>query len=349
MAYTLAEIAKLVEGTVVGDASYNVSVLSPITDIAFGSLVFAEGGENLKLAIQSEAGALLLNRHETCETKPYIQVDHPFKAFIRLLHVFYPPIEAKPGVHPTAVIAEGVKIGEGCSIGAFVSIGPDCELGKGTVIKDHVSLGAQVKLGEQCYLYPHVTIYDGCQLGQRVIIHAGSVIGSDGFGYTYIDGHHMKVPHVGTVIIEDDVEIGANTVIDRATLGATQVGEGTKIDNFVQIAHSVKIGKQNIICAFTGIAGSSSTGTGVVCAANVGISDHVRVDDGVVLGARAGVPSRKHLKQGNVYLGNPARPKDKAIEHELSVTRIPYLRKQLQAVQEKLAQLSARMTDEEEL
>jgi UDP-3-O-[3-hydroxymyristoyl] glucosamine N-acyltransferase len=137
--------------------------------------------------------------------------------------------------------------------------------------------------------------------------------------------------------------------VDRATLGATQIGAGTKIDNLVQIAHSVKIGAQNIICAFTGIAGSSITGKGVVCAANVGISDHVRIDDGVILGARAGVPSRKHLKQGNVYLGSPARPKDKAIEHELSVTRIPYLRKQLQAVQEKLALLSAKVADEEEL
>lgn len=347
MQYSLAAIAKMVDGTVVGDPAYQVSVLSPITDIVPGSLVFAEGAENFKLALQSEAGALLLNRHEHCEAKPYIQVDHPFKAFIHLLRVFYPAVEPAHGIHPTAVIAEGVKLGARCSIGAFVYIGTGSEIGDGCVIHNHVSVGEKVKLGQRSVLYPHVTIYDGCHLGERVMIHAGSVIGSDGFGYAYIDGQHAKVPHVGSVRIEADVEIGANTVVDRATLGATVIGAGTKIDNLVQIAHSVQIGAQNIICAFTGIAGSSMTGKGVVCAANVGVSDHVRIDDGVVLGARTGVPPRKHLKQGNVYLGSPARPKDKAIEHELSVTRIPYMRKQIQALQEKLNALTARLSDEE--
>jgi UDP-3-O-[3-hydroxymyristoyl] glucosamine N-acyltransferase len=347
MKYTLEMIASMIDGTVVGDHQYEVSVLSPITDIAAGSLVFADGGENLKLAMQSDAGALLLNRHEQCETKPYIQVDHPFKAFIHLLDVFYPPIAVTPGIHPTAVIEAGVKLGKGCSVGAFVHIGADSEVGDGCVIKSHVSSGAQVKIGERAVLFSHVTIYDQCSLGKRVRIHAGSVIGSDGFGYAYIDGEHAKVPHVGSVRIEDDVEIGANTVVDRATLGATVIGTGTKIDNLVQIAHSVKIGAQNIICAFTGIAGSSVTGKGVVCAANVGVSDHVRIDDGVILGARAGVPPRKHLKQGNIYLGNPARPRDKALEHELSVTRIPYLRKQIHALREKVDALIVRVSGEE--
>lgn len=347
MKYTLEQIAGMIDGTVIGDSQYWVSVLSPITEIAPGALVFAEGGENLKLAMQSEAGALLLSRHEQCANKPYIQVDHPFKAFIHLLHVFYPPLPVTPGIHPTAVIAPNVKLGKGCSVGAFVHIGEGSELGDGCVIKNHVSIGAQVKIGERTVLFPHVTVYDQCSLGKRVIVHAGSVIGSDGFGYAYIDGEHAKVPHVGFVRVEDDVEIGANTVVDRATLGATVIGTGTKIDNLVQIAHSVKIGAQNIICAFTGIAGSSVTGKGVVCAANVGVSDHVRIDDGVILGARTGVPPRKHLKQGNVYLGNPARPKDKALEHELSVTRIPYLRKQIQTLREKVDALMMRYSGEE--
>jgi len=148
---------------------------------------------------------------------------------------------------------------------------------------------------------------------------------------------------VGRVIIQNDVEIGANTVIDRATIGATVIGEGTKIDNLVQVAHSVKLGQHNILCAFTGIAGSTVSGNHVVFAANVGVSDHVRIDDGVILGARAGVPPKKHLRQGNVYLGNPARPKDKAIEHELATTRIPIMRKHLKRLSEKVNALIEQM------
>lgn len=344
--YTLEKIAQIVDGTVFGDCHYEVFNLSPITDIKDGSLVFADGSENLKLAMKSEAGALLLNRHTQCDTKPYIQVDHPFKAFITLLEIFYPRNTTIEGVHPTATIEKGAQIGKKCSIGAFVYIAEDCKIGDSCVIGSHVSLASKVTIGEKCVIYPHVTIYENCILGNNVMIHANSVIGSDGFGYALIDGQHIKVPHVGIVRVEDDVEIGANTVIDRATLGETVIGSGTKIDNLVQIAHSVKMGKRNIVCAFTGIAGSTIIGDDVVCAANVGISDHVKIDDGVVLGARTGVPSRKHLKKGNVYLGNPARPKDKAIENELSVIRIPYLRKQLHELQDQVATLMAKMSDD---
>src|SRR5690606_24806117 len=187
-------------------------------------------------------------------------------------------------------------------------------------IKGHVNIGRNVIIGEHSVIHPHVTIYDDCQLGARVCLHSSSVIGSDGFGYTFVDGQHLKMPHLGNVVIEDDVEIGANTVVDRATMGATVIGAGTKIDNLVQVAHSVKLGKRNILCAFTGIAGSTSTGDHVIFAANVGVSDHVRIDGGSVLGARTGVPPNKHLKQ-DVYLGSPARPKIEAIKHELSINR----------------------------
>lgn len=336
MTFTLETLAKLIHGTVVGNGLESVSLLSPITDIQPGSLVFAEGTENLQTALNSEATAVLVNRQTPMTTKPVIQVDHPYKAFIKLLEIFHPPVAVPPGIHPTAVIENDVVLGCDVSIGPFVYIGRGSHIGAGSIIKGHVHVGASVHIGKQARIQPHVTIYDDCQLGDRVSIHAGAVIGSDGFGYTYIDGEHLKVPHVGRVIIEDDVEIGANTAIDRATLGATVIGKGTKIDNLVQIAHSVELGEQNIVCAFTGIAGSTTSGKGVIFAANVGVSDHVRIDDGVVLGARAGVPPRKHLKQGNIYLGNPARPRDKAIEAELSVTRVPYMRKQIRALNDKL-------------
>ncbi|MCR9192381.1 MAG: UDP-3-O-(3-hydroxymyristoyl)glucosamine N-acyltransferase [Gammaproteobacteria bacterium] len=341
MKATLNEIARLVDGVVKGDDSIIVQSLAPIDNISPQSLIFAEGEDNIKIAADStDAAAILVAKHVDDLQKPIIQVENPFKAFIQLLQHFYPPHPAAIGIHPTAAIAEDVTIGKDVSIGAFVSIQSGSTIGDHCVLKSHVAIGHQVTIGANTTIQPHVTIYDKTQIGQRVSIHAHSVIGSDGFGYTYEQGKHLKVPHVGSVCIEDDVEIGASTVIDRATLGSTVIGEGTKIDNLVQIAHSVKLGKHNIICAFTGIAGSTTSGNHVVFAANVGVSDHVRIDDGVILGARAGVPPKKHLKQGNIYLGSPARPKDKAIEQELSVTRIPFIRKNLQALSDKVAKLT---------
>ncbi|KTD33807.1 UDP-3-O-(R-3-hydroxymyristoyl)-glucosamine N-acyltransferase [Legionella nautarum] len=344
---SLYEIANLVQGLVVGNEKVTISSLSPIDNIVAGALVFADGPENLQLAEQSPAAAILVCSSTKSELKPVIQVSNPFKSFIQLLSYFYPSRKPVPGIHPTASIAEDVSLGKNVFIGPYTNIEPGVSIGDNCIIKGHASIGADVSIGADTVLHPHVTIYDRCQIGNRVCIHASSVIGSDGFGYTFIDGQHMKVPHVGHVVIEDDVEIGANTTIDRATLGATIIGAGTKIDNLVQIAHSVKLGKHNILCAFTGVAGSSTSGDNVIFAANVGVSDHVRIDDGVILGARAGVPPKKHLKQGNIYLGSPARPKDKAIEHELSVTRIPIMRKNLKALSEKVDELSRRLAQYE--
>ena len=347
MNFSLLEIANLVQGVVVGDDKITVSSLAPVDNIVSGSLVFADSSNNLQVAEQSEAAAILVNSNISGGTKPVIQVAQPLKAFIQLLNHFYPSKKSTVGIHPTAVIAEDVILGKNVSIGAYVIIESGARLGDNCIIKGHVNIGAGVSIGADTILHPHVTIYEQCQIGARVSIHSSTVIGSDGFGYTFIDGQHLKFPHVGNVIIEDDVEIGANTVIDRATLGATLIGAGTKIDNLVQVAHSVKLGKHNILCAFTGIAGSTVSGNNVIFAANVGVSDHVRIDDGVILGARAGVPPKKHLKEGNIYLGSPARPKDKAIEHELSLSRIPIMRKNLRNLSEKVSELSARLAQYE--
>lgn len=340
---SLSEIANLVQGVVIGDDNIIISALSPIDGIEENALVFAEGSDNLKKAESSNAKAILVASTVNEINKPIIQVDNPFAAFIKLLNHYYPPLIPPPGVHKTAVVADNAILGKDISIGPFVIIESGAQLGNGCIIKSHVHVGHNVTIGACSVIHPHVTIYDNCQIGNNVTIHASTVIGSDGFGYKLEDGQHSKVPHIGYVIIENDVEIGANSVVDRATLGTTVIGEGTKIDNLVQIAHSVKIGKHNILCAFTGIAGSTTSGDHVIFAANVGVSDHVRIDDGVILGARAGVPPKKHLKQGNIYLGNPARPKEKAIEQELATTRIPIMRKNLKALTEKVAQLAERL------
>jgi UDP-3-O-[3-hydroxymyristoyl] glucosamine N-acyltransferase len=347
MNVSLIEIAELVQGVIVGDGTLTISTLSPIDNIGENSLIFAEGSDNLKQAESSKATAILVSHQVNNIGKPLIQVANPFKAFIKLLNHYYPEKKPNSGVHPTAYLAENVVLGQNVSIGPYVVVESGCVIGDNCIIKSHVHIGHEVHIGASSIIHPHVTLYDRTKIGSRVYIHASTVIGSDGFGYTVDEGQHLKVPHVGNVVIEDDVEIGANSVIDRATLGSTVIGAGTKIDNLVQIAHSVKLGKHNILCAFTGIAGSSSSGDNVIFAANVGVSDHVRIDDGVILGARAGVPPKKHLKQGNIYLGNPARPRDKAIEQELATTRIPLMRRNLKALQEKVEQLVERIEQQE--
>lgn len=347
MSTTLSDLARLVQGIVVGDGSLTIPSLSPIDDIAAGSLVYAEGEENLKKAAASQAAAVLVSDKVEQFSKPLIKVSQPFKAFICLLQHFNPSQKKPAGIHPTAVIAEGVQVGEQVTIGPYVIVESGSKIGNHTVLKGHVHIGHNVTIGDNSTLYPHVTVYDQCEIGSGVVIHASTVVGSDGFGYTFIDGQHLKVPHVGKVIIEDDVEIGANTTIDRATMGATVIGKGTKIDNLVQIAHSVKLGKHNILCAFTGIAGSSTTGDYVVCAANVGVSDHVNIGDKVVLGARAGVPPNKNLKEGEVYYGSPARLKEVAIKHELAINRIPLIRKNIKTLTEQVAQLNKRFEQQE--
>lgn len=343
MQLTLQEIAQLVQGQVIGDETLLISALSPLECVTPNALIFADGQDNLKKAAASSAAAVLVAEHVTELDKPFIRVAEPFAAFLMLLQHFYPERQAKLGIHPTAVIAEDATIGADVSIGPYVVIESGSTIGDGCVLKSHVHIGHHVNVGAHSILHPHVTVYDNGQIGERVTIHASSVVGSDGFGYLFKDGEHVKIPHVGRVVIGNDVEIGANTVIDRATIGDTSIGDGTKIDNLVQVAHSVQLGQHNILCAFTGIAGSSRSGNHVIFAANVGVSDHVTIEDGVVLGARTGVPPRKHLKQGEVYLGNPARLKDKAIELELSSTRIPMMRKNLLALTKRVASLSERM------
>lgn len=344
MSASLCDIANLVQGVVLGDDSIKISALSPIDDIAPGTLVFADSNEKIKLAEASEAAAILVNKSTISSEKPLIQVAHPFKAFIALLNHFNPAPKITASIHPTAVIGEGVYIGAHVFIGPYVVVESGSHIEEHSVLKSHIHIGHNVTVGKHTTIHPHVTVYDNCKIGARVTIHASTVIGSDGFGYSFIDGKHLKVPHVGHVIIHDDVEIGANTAIDRATMGATVIGEGTKIDNLVQVAHSVKLGKHNILCGFTGVAGSCTTGDHVIFAANVGVSDHVRIDNGVILGARAGVPPNKHLKEDTVYFGNPARPKEIALKHEFAVNRIPLMRKNIKSLTEQVTELRKQLS-----
>ncbi len=349
MIYSLSQLAEMLDAEFHGNPDTKILGLCPLDEVSSDFLVFADSEEHMKTAFASTAAAVILSKKPDDATKPVIISEHPLMAFAQLISIFYPDIEKTPGIHPTAYIGAHVKLGQNVHIGPYAIVEDHCEIGDKAVIHAHAVIREHCKIGEACEIHPHVTIYPRTSLDKKVIIHAGTTIGSDGFGYRFIHGIHHKLPHAGSVVIGANVEIGANTVVDRATLGTTRIGQGTKIDNLVQIAHSVKIGEHNIICAFTGIAGSSSTGNHVVLAADVGISDHVRIEDQVTLGARTGVPPKKVLKKGITYLGNPARPKEKALEHELSSTRIPYMRKHISNMQERLLELEqkiAQMTAE---
>ncbi|NBX85525.1 MAG: UDP-3-O-(3-hydroxymyristoyl)glucosamine N-acyltransferase [Gammaproteobacteria bacterium] len=339
MAYTVAQIADILKAEFHGDPETPLLGLSPIDEIQANHLIFADGENYLKIAFESCAAAVIVTEIPEHATKPVILCKNPLMAIAELLPLFYPPIEKEAKVHPTAYIGQNVTIGKNVYVGPYAVIEDNSSIGQGCEIHAHAVIGDACEIGDNCIIHPHVTLYPFCKLDHHVMIHSGSVIGSDGFGYRQINGIHQKLPHVGHVVIDSHVEIGANTVIDRATLGTTRIGKGTKIDNLVQIAHSVKLGEHNILCAFTGIAGSSTSGNHVLFAANVGVSDHVKIEDQVILGARAGVPPKKVLKQGQMYLGNPARPKDKAIEQEFSTTRIPFMRKHIQTLQDKVQQL----------
>ncbi|MGC8844020.1 MAG: UDP-3-O-(3-hydroxymyristoyl)glucosamine N-acyltransferase, partial [bacterium] len=248
MPFTLREVAKHIGGKVKGDPHLVLHRISPLDKAREGDIAFVEEEKLLSLAEKSAASALILK--EGWETKKSaIYVANPRLAMIKALELFSHRRKPAPGIHPTAIIEEGVKLGEGISIGAYCYIGTDTVIGDGAIIYPLTYIGENCRLGKNVLIYSRVAIYDYVEIGDNCIIHSGAVIGADGFGYVKVDGEHLKIPHIGKVVIEENVEIGANTTIDRATMGETRIGRGTKIDNLVQIAHNVEIGENSIIVA----------------------------------------------------------------------------------------------------
>jgi UDP-3-O-[3-hydroxymyristoyl] glucosamine N-acyltransferase len=305
---TIDEIVRLVNGRLQGDGSREIHDVASIERAGPNDLTFAEGARGLAKACASRAGCILVPEGVSLPRLTAVVVTRPKLSFIRIATVLRPKPAATPGIHPTAVVdplaklAADVCVGPQAVVAAGVAVGPGTRLGAG------VFLGEGVMVGSQCMLYPRVTVYPGASIGNYVILHAGVVIGSDGFGYVLAEGRHLKFPQLGNVIIEDDVEIGSNSTVDRGSLGTTFIGTGTKIDNLVQIAHNVRIGCHCLIAAQTGISGSVEIGNNVVLGGQVGVADNVRIEDSVTVGAQAGIPSGKALRRGITYWGTPARP-----------------------------------------
>lgn len=288
--FTLGDLAERVGARVVGEAAHEVTGVANLADAGPGDLSFLTSRRLRREAEASRAGALLVGEgapglDALAAGRPLLVADDPELARNRVLALFEPAEAPAPGVHPTAVVEDGAEVSPEASVGPYAVVGRGSRLAAGAVVGPHAVVGRRCAVGEGSVLHPHAVLYDGTELGARVVVHAGSVLGADGFGYTSrADGHH-KVPQIGRVVVEDDVEIGALSAVDRATLGATRVGRGTKIDNLVQVGHNVEIGRDALLCGQAGVAGSSKLGDGVVLAGQAGVGGHITLGDRVQVGA----------------------------------------------------------------
>ncbi|MCG6550968.1 MAG: UDP-3-O-(3-hydroxymyristoyl)glucosamine N-acyltransferase [Candidatus Magnetominusculus sp. LBB02] len=333
----LIEISNMLGGRLNSGHDIEIDGACGVNDVRSGQITYLTDRRLTDTLINSKASAVLV-RHESPDIGiPQVVVPSPTIAFSTLLKMFYTkPYEAL-GVMSGAYVSEGVELGSDITIygGAYICGG--AVIGDKTTVYPGVFIGENSVIGSDCIIYPNVTIQHGTAIGSRVVIHPGAVIGSDGFGYEMDGGRHFKIPQVGIVIIEDDVEIGANATIDRAATGATVIGAGTKIDNLVQIAHNVKIGKNSLIIAQTGVAGSSTLGDYVVLAGQVGVSDHVVIETGVKVGAQSGVMD--NLKAGS-YMGSPSMPHLQHKRSYILFTKLPELNDRVNKLEKQMAQIS---------
>ncbi|HUG20016.1 MAG TPA: UDP-3-O-(3-hydroxymyristoyl)glucosamine N-acyltransferase [Planctomycetaceae bacterium] len=348
MPLTALDVANRLQSTVLGEPNRPITGAAILEDAAPDQIAYIKDAKKIAKGLESAAGTLLIPpaavekvTESNCD-KSLIVVDDPQEAFLQLVAHFHPePTPVSIGISEHAFVAPTAKIGEETDIHPTAVIEDGVEIGARCVIHPGAVIGRGSRIGNDCVLYPHVVLYPGMQLADRVVIHACSVIGADGFGYRQIKGEHVKIPHYGTVIIEDDVEIGACTTIDRSFLGATRIGRGSKIDNQVMIGHNCNIGRHNILVSHVGFAGSVSTGDYVICAGQVGVADHVHIGDGAVLGAKCGV--HKDLPGGVTYLGTPATPESETIRQVMALRKLPELRTKVKELETQIQQLQEQL------
>ena len=330
-------IAALVGGTLQGGADPDLTGVAPLDRAGPADLSFLAHPRYLAYVDASAAGGLLVApalAERAPDGRARIVVRDVHRALAAILPRLYPQAPPRPGIHQTAVIAAGVRLGEQVSIGAHVVIGEGARIGARATVGAHSVIGAGCDVGEDAVLHPTVTLYPNVRVGARSILHAGVRAGVDGFGYVFADGEHRKVPQVGGCVIGEDVEIGANTTIDRGSVGATEIGDGVKIDNLVHIGHNVRIGAHTLVIAQVGIAGSTTVGERVTLAGQAGIPGHITIGDGATVGAQAGVFG--DIPAGAVYSGYPARPHRESLRGQAAVARLPKLVRRIQALERAL-------------
>jgi len=330
-----SELAKLLGGILHGDEEQEVRDIAALQTAGPDELAFAEAAKSLELAAASQAGCILVPEGCILTGRTTIGVANPKLSFVRAAQVLCPPRKLPPGVHPTAVIAPDARLAEDVVICPYVVIESGVDVGPGTYLGVGVCLGERAKIGSHCVLYPRVSVYPGARIGNRVILHSGVVIGSDGFGYVFAEGHYEKFPQRGSVVIEDDVEIGSNSTVDRGSLGVTVIGQGSKIDNLVQIAHNVRVGRHCVIAAQTGISGSAEIGDYAVMGGQVGVADHIRIEEGAMIGGQAGI--FRTIRKGTKVWGTPARPLDEFKKVYAELAKLPSLARKVKEISRQLS------------
>jgi UDP-3-O-[3-hydroxymyristoyl] glucosamine N-acyltransferase len=332
----LKDFAVIVKGTLQGDPDTEITGVAGIIDAKAGDITFVSSAKYLGQARESKAACIIVKEPIPGLKTAQLCTPNPYFAFAKAIECFYPEPNYQVGVSEKSAVSSGVSLGKNVSVYPFVFLADDVSIGDGTIILPGVFVGEKTKIGKHCVIHPNVVIREGVSIGDHVIIHSGTVIGSDGYGYTFERGEHYKIPQVGGVIIEDDVEIGSNVSVDRATLGNTVIGRGTKIDNLVQIAHNVKIGEKSLIMALVGIAGSSEIGSYVTIGGHAGIADHTVVESGTMTAAMSGLFGR--VAKG-VYSGAPAIPHRDWLRSQSLFAKLPEMNKRIIELERKIQSL----------
>lgn len=344
MKKTLKEIADIIDGEIVGDKDIIVTGVCGIKEAREGDLTFVANSRYLPLMNHTKASAIITSKDVKSAPKPIIKTENPSIAFAKMVSLLAPNETQRPkGIHKTVVLGDKVKIGQGVAIGPYAVIEDNVEIKDNSILYAGVYVGHHTKIGKDCVIYPYVIIRERIVINNRVIIHGGTVIGSDGFGFSTVMGVHHRIPQIGNVIIEDDVEIGANVSIDRARFDKTLIKKGTKIDNLVQIAHNVVIGENSIIVAQSGISGSTVIGKNVTLAGQSGVIGHITIGDNVVVAGQAGVT--KSIPPKTCVSGYPAKPHRIAKRINACVQNLPELYKKVKALEEELERLKSKQSE----
>jgi UDP-3-O-[3-hydroxymyristoyl] glucosamine N-acyltransferase len=340
--FRVVELAEHVGGRVQGDRDVLIHSIAQLETAVHGEIAYVEDAKNLAAAEASKASCLIVPEEFALQSRCVIEVKHPKLAFTLISKLLHPPKERPPAIDSSARISDTADVDLTVFIGPHVCVGEGTRIGAGSRIEAGVVIGDNVRIGRDCVLYPNVVLYDGVIIGDRVVLHAGTCIGADGFGYVRDNMGYHKFPQIGTVVIEDDVEIGAYTCVDRAALGRTRIGRGTKLDNLVHVGHNCDIGERVVIAAQTGISGSVTIEDDCVIGGQVGFGDHIRVQSGAVIGSKAGVLPGKIVRPG-VWWGIPIQPLDEFKRLNAHVNRLPRMHDELKELRRRINDLHQRL------
>ena len=340
MKFTAKQISDFIQGKIEGDENATVTTFAKIEEGVPGAISFLANPQYTHYIYETQSSIVLVDDKITLD-KPVnttvIRVPNAYECVAKLLQMYAAAKPRKKGISDRAYISESAKVGADCYIAEFASIGDGVQIGDNTMIYPNAVIGDNVKIGDGCIIYPNVTIYEGCKLGNNVTIHAGSVVGADGFGFAPSTGGYDKIPQIGIVVIEDNVEIGANTCVDRSTMGQTIIHQGVKLDNLVQIAHNVEVGENTVMSAQVGIAGSTKVGSWCMFGGQVGIAGHIKIGDKTFLGAQSGVPG--NIKGDTTLIGTPPMDPKAYFKSQAVFRRLPDMYKQVNDLQKEINEL----------